>query len=97
MKPSELTGIELNKGIAKLAHPDYFNPQSFSDYCNNWNDLMPLVVKLRIIHVPYKDKLWEVYCYEYSDCIEPRYPGNEGLLRSLAEVVYLVLQEKAND
>lgn len=67
------------------------------DYCNNWNDLMPLFLEHRIIAVPYKDDLWEVYHHEYSDCIQPRYPDDDNLQRALAECIYLVLQEKANE
>lgn len=89
---TEWDDLKLNGAFIRI-----IKPYTVWFDCTKIVDLWPLMVELRIIHVPYKDNLWEVYCYEYSDCIEPRYPNSEGLLRALAEIVYLVLQAKAND
>ncbi len=65
------------------------------DYCNNWNDLMPLVVEygVTLYRTSRRDgwlAVWDCGIGEISI-------ANENPQRALAECLFLVLQEKANN
>ena len=54
--------IEVVWGELVDAHDlDPWGMAAYLNYCNNWNDLMDLVEKYRLIIVPYKNDLWEAY------------------------------------
>ena len=59
------------------------------DYCNNWNDLMPLVVEYGIVHS--RDTAqFHAHSYFYDNCKT----SNNSLNRALAECLLKVLIEK---
>jgi len=101
-----MTEFELNKAIAEALEiyycPDNDNPESSDvfvndfdtpypvNYCNNWNDLMPLVVKYSWLH----DKPFSLVVLDnYKGCrVCEAYAGIKSLQRALAECLLKVLQ-----
>jgi len=100
----ELSDFELNKAIAEalgLKIIDWYDGQFIVndngnhikiDYCNNFNDLMPLVEKYRLVIVPYKDDLWEAYPEGGEFVIY-----NKKYLRAGAECLLKVLEATEKD
>lgn len=110
---SKLNDFELNRTIAELLYPDArdFNHVNKSDvllhrgrivpyvfnYCNNWNDLMPLVVehlsafwKAGDLSNHYSGK-WNA---AYGCVLSPMVKWSNSPQRALAECLLLVLQDK---
>ena len=66
------------------------------DYCNNWNDLMPLVVEHRIELNYDHNKGWWFVGYETNEMpCESEYTENPQI--ALAECLLKVLKAKAED
>ena len=102
---SKLTKFELTKAIAELVYPNKAkainanNAIKFNvDYCNNWNDLMTLVVEHEISLTYLKDG--RACAYQYIRGGDEDRPSTQAqhknLQRALAETLLLVLQEKTN-
>ena len=105
---SELSEYEVNRDIAylvikgnrRIVMADCYRVwETFEgkvlnelDYCNNWNDLMPLVVEHKIQLRTWGDK-W--FATERSRHIHSA--AYENPQRALAECLLLVLEAKANE
>jgi hypothetical protein len=100
---SELSDKDLNKRVARFfafyyvgqnrcltAGGDYID---LPDYCNNWNDLMPLVIEHEIAFNPIDRPA--LFWVAGSNSYHPT--KNKIPQRALAECLFLVLQEKANN
>lgn len=88
----ELSNFELNKAIAKLRgyNDAWLDQHGAPDYCNNWNDLMPLVVEHEISFYPI---LGGGYGAEfYSETTGDNCISNDNPQRALAECLLKVLQ-----
>ena len=108
-----MTNAELNLAIAKLVYPDaiHYRKDSVGDLyafygngvmlkcpdCNNWNDLMPLVVEHKICLCPeyfsdtgYTGK-WDA---EFDDCGFAVISNDDDPQRALAECLLKVLEAK---
>ena len=84
---SKLSGLELRLELVKALHPNQsdtwynaFMAAGNGDYLNNWNDLMPLVVKYS------KDLDWELGEDFYHFMCD-----NKNTQRTLAECLLLVI------
>lgn len=91
------------KGAISIARTD--NPlQSypcFPDYCNNWNDLMPLVIEhgIDLYHWQISGS-WKALAFTYlpdGEFNQEFQTLNKNPQRALAECLFLVLQEKTNN
>ena len=104
-----MTNQELNLKIAQLVYPDAWYQDGcmvngvvviqLPDYCNNWNNLMPLVIEHGIDISNHIDG-------DGNKCIEAEWWYNQDIdcisvyshdttpQRALAECLLLVLQEK---
>lgn len=104
---SELSDFELNKSIAKalgfqIGHQagsmmgiaDGSAMGRYVDYCNNWNDLMPLVVEYEIDYLTTNKDGKEYDAYPVDTKYKVAFGSNKNLQRALAECLYLVLLEK---
>jgi hypothetical protein len=67
------------------------------DYCNNWNDLMPLVVEHALKIQTFKRRNKFLVRVILNDNTDSFTAGAKTLQRALAECLFLVLQEKANN
>ena len=97
-----MTDFELNKALAKKLGINYFgnglcidpdgNYFDLPDYCNNWSDLMPLLVENNITMECYHGKF--DHCYYTNDDHESLY-WNEGddPQRALVECLLRVLSQ----
>ena len=97
-----MTDFELNKAIAALVYPyrtlgfpnietgEIYVGSASVDYCNNWSDLMPLVVEHRVEWRELPPSIWWHAFHARSG-----YEGkNENPQRALAECLYKVLKDK---
>lgn len=95
---------EINKRIAELVYPyrtlslvpnedGIYVGSTSVDYCNNWNDLMPLVVECGIQHYWNKQKA-KHFAYETPLDIAV---SNSDLQLALAECLLKVLEAKAKE
>ena len=105
-----MTPFELNKAIAELVYPDLSPDElrmtvriddsmsiyndAVVDYCNNWNDLMPLVVEHSICFDIYGGEL--DHCYTVDTWSEETLHWTEGdnPQLALAECLLKVLEAK---
>jgi hypothetical protein len=104
---SELSDKDLNKRVARFfafyyvgqnrcltAGGDYID---LPDYCNNWNDLMPLVVELQL-EQEYSEAGLTVSYFELEvHTFDSDFKTVKSPQRALSECLFLVLQEKANN
>lgn len=96
---SKLSDLELDLEIAKLLYPNQpdgwynaFMRSGNGDYCNNWNDLMPLIVEHGIdLGFLACSRVYAARLYDDVDV----FSLNENPKRALAECLFLALQEKA--
>ena len=65
----------------------------FPDYCNIWNDLMPLIFEHKIRLTPFPGETYQAAKYAPKICIEVT---NANPARALAECLLMVLIEKGN-
>lgn len=83
----KLTDRQLNKKIVDLVFG--YIPKGMFHYTKNWDQLMPLVEKYRLIIVPYKDDLWEAFSESGGFVVY-----NKSYLRAGAECLYLFLEDR---
>jgi hypothetical protein len=67
------------------------------DYCTSWNDLMPLVVEHALKIQTFKRRNKFLVRVILNDNTDSFTAGAKTLQRALAECLFLVLQEKANN
>jgi len=101
-----MTNQELNLAIAQLVYPDAWYQDGcmvngvvviqLPDYCNNWNDLMPLVIEYGIsLSDNYQDGLFAATKWHYlGDATTFTSARDKDPQIALAECLLLVLQEK---
>lgn len=108
---SELSDNALDVGLADFLGRDYFIssdgsiwrkdivPSERISYCNNWNDLMPLVLEHDIYHAPPYEKGGKYQATQWVKDSEDIWleVSNLNLKRAYAECLFLVLQEIANN
>jgi len=94
-----MNNFELNKAITEILHPAEWEYWRKVDYCNNWNDLMPLVVEHGINIMIHRNGDASAYQYVYDgDEDTPSTQSiNKNLQRALAECLYLVLLAKSKE
>ncbi len=105
---SELSDFELEKRIHKLRHPTFTKENlagTHRKYCTSWNDLMPLVLQYDISILDGVAGHDFDYGYEDDYPNPPRYNepdfktkvADKPPQRALAECLFLVLQQEANN
>lgn len=84
---SELSDFELNKSIWLIVKNPKHNYKDCRvvNYCNSWNDLMPLVVEHKINIHSRTTNDWSAWSSVFAGI-------NENPQRALAECLFLVLQ-----
>lgn len=90
---ADALGLDVREWMNGLYIINEDGTHSDVDYCNNWNDLMPLVVEHEISLLSVGDE-WLVTVGNFTT---PRYrhPFSKNPQRALAECLLEVLTEKA--
>jgi len=85
-----MNNFELNKAITEILHPAEWEYWRKVDYCNNWNDLMPLVVEYNV-EFGLSGGVVEHY---YNDPPPKGILNQDNVQRTLAECLLKVLEKK---
>lgn len=95
-----MNNTERNLTLAKLINP-MLDGTLVPDYCNNWNDLMPLVVEHEIDLYKCVDGAWEAQIIDMtsfnSPCDKTICAKHKNPQRALAECLLQVLESKQQD